>query len=165
MPAQKQVTMNVKKEGNARLGKVQFIEGSFCLTNPALDIDTNFDIQNVPSFDFVFEGKIITAAAGLTFDTGSAQDTTIDFFVAALLSIDGDGSTTHLDYGAEATTAALALDQLDAITPSGDVVVGSVVIQTKAGVNWAAGTDALTTGTGGDPALSTVYTNLMGWVK
>ncbi len=165
MAAQKQVTINVKKGGNAKLGLVEFSEGGFVLSNPDLAIDTNFDIQNTPGFDFIVGGKIYSAAAGVTWDTGAAKDITIDQFAAALLSIDIDGTTATLQWAAEAATSALAIDALDALTPTGDCVVGYVVVQTKDAVNWVAGTDALTGGTGGDVALSTLYVNLMGWVK
>lgn len=165
MAAQKQVTINVKKNGNARLGLAQFTEGGFVLANPGLVIDTNFDVKNGNAFDFIVGGKLYSAAADVNFDTGTAKDITIDYFAAALLSIDIDGTTTYVQWAAEATTALSAIDLLDALTPTGDCVVGYVVVQTKAGVNWLAGTDALTTGTGGDVALSTSYVNVMGWVK
>ncbi len=164
MAAQKQVTINVKKGGNAKLGLVEFSEGGFALGNPGLARDGNFDLNAVNAFDVVSGGKLFTISAGADFDTGAAKDITIDFYAAALLSVDTDG-TEYLQWAAEGSTAARAEDALDALTPTGDVVIGFVRVQTKAGVNWVAGTDALTGGTGGDVALSTVYVNVMGWVK
>ena len=164
MAAQKQVTINVKKGGNAKLGLVEFSDGGFALANPGLARDGNFDLNAANAFDIVSSGKMYTIAAGADFDTGTAKDITIDFYAAALLSVD-IGGTAYRQWAAEGATAALAVDALDALTPTGDVVIGYVLVQTKAGVNWVAGTDALTGGTGGDVALSTVYVNLMGWVK
>jgi hypothetical protein len=164
MAADKQVTINAKKGKNAVFSKLAVTDGGFVMGNPGLAIDTNFDVQAVNAFDIVFGGKLYTVAAGADFDTGTVKDITIDYFASALLSVDTDG-TPYLQWAAEATTAARAVDALDAITPTGDVVVGYVTVQTKAGVNWKAGTDALTGGTGGDVALSTTYVQVFGWVK
>ena len=163
MAVEKQVTINVKKGHNALVARLAVSDGAFVVGNPGLAIDTNFDAQAVNAFDIVFGGKYYTVAAGADFDTGTAKDITIDFYASALLSVDIDG-TPYLQWAAEGATAALAEDALDALTPTGDVVVGYITVQTKAGVNWLAGTDALTGGTGGDVALSTVYVQVFGWL-
>lgn len=161
----KQVTINAKKGKDAQFGKVQFSDGAFVIANPGLVIDTNFDVKNGAAFDFIVGGKLYSAAADVNFDTGTSKDITIDFYAAALLSIDIDGTTTYVQWAAEATTAARAIDALDALIPTGDCVVGYVLVLTNSGTNWVAGTDALFGGTGGDVADATTYVNLMGWVR
>ena len=101
----------------------------------------------------------MTVAAGVTWDTGTTKDIAIDQWAAALLSIDIDGTTAYLQWTADAANEAAAIALLGGITPTGDVVAGYGTVQTKAGVSWLAGTDALETGTGGDVALSTNYYN------
>ena len=164
MAVQKQVTVNMKKGKNALVARLAATDGAFVVGNPGLAIDTNFDAQAVNAFDIVVGGQYYTIASGADFDTGTAKDITIDFWAAALLSVDADG-TEYLQWAAEGSTEARAIDALDAITPSGAVVVGYLTVQTKDAVNWVAGTDALEGGTGGDVALSTNYYGVFGWMK
>ncbi len=164
MAAQKQVTINVKKGENALLRRLAVSEGAFVLGNPGLARDGNFDLNAVNAFDVVSGGKLYTISSGADFDTGTAKDITIDFWAAALLSVDTDG-TEYLQWAAEGTTEARAIDALDALTPTGDVVVGYMTVQTDSGNNWKAGTDALTAGTGGDIADATNYYNVFGWLS
>lgn len=132
-----------------------------CVTSPNFEIDTNFDIKNGDAFDIIVGGILVTIATDQNFDTGTGEQIATDaYFAAAILSIDL-GGTTHVDWGAEAVDAATALTNLDVVTAAGDVICGTVVVEAKGGAaeNWVAGTDALTTGTGGDVANSTVYAN------
>lgn len=161
---EKMVTINAKKGKNALFSKLAVTDGGFVLGNPGLAIDTNFDIQAVNAFDVVFGGAYFTVASGADFDTGAAKDITIDFWAACLLSVDADG-TEYLQWATEAASEAAAIDQLDALTPTGEVVVGYVTVQTNSGTNWVAGTDALFGGTGGDVADATNYYGVFGWMK
>lgn len=164
MAVEKQVTINVKKYGNALIRRLAVSEGAFVLGNPGLARDGNFDLNAVKEFDIVSGGKIYTISAGADFDTGTSKDITIDFWAAALLSV-ATGGTPYLQWAAEGTTEARAIDALDAITPTGDVVIGYVTVQTDSGNNWKAGTDALQSGTGGDVSDDTNYVNVFGWLS
>lgn len=164
MATEKQVTINAKKGKNAVFAQLAVTDGAFVFGNPGLAIDTNFDIQAANAFDIVKGGKLYTVASGADFDTGTAKDITINQWAACLLSVDIDG-TPYLQWAAEAATEANAIDALDALTPTGDVVIGYVTVKTKTDVNWVAGTDALQGGTGGDVSSDTNYYNVFGWVK
>jgi hypothetical protein len=164
MAAPQQVTIEAQKNKNALFSRLAASDGAFVLGNPGLAIDTNFDIQAANAFDIVSGGKLYTISAGADFDTGTAKDITIDYWAAALLSIDIDG-TPYLQWATEGSTEAAAIAQLDGITPTGDVVIGYVTVQTKSGFNWVAGTDALQGGTGGDVSADTNYYAVWGWLK
>jgi hypothetical protein len=154
----------VRKDGPARLTSLHATEGGFVLNSPKFGIDTNFDVKNTVAFDMVVGGVLITVAANVSWDTGTTKAVDTDKWIAALLSIDADGTTTYLQYGAEAATEAAAIAALTALTPTGDVVVGYVAIQTKTGTTWVAGTDALQGGTGGNISNDTNYYQVFGWV-
>ena len=131
-----------------------------CVTPPTHVIDTNFDIKNSVAFEVVVDGVFKTVAANVTHDTGTdTVITTVAYWAAALLSIDIDGTTAYVDWGAEAVDEAGAKALLSAVTASGDVVTGYVAVHAKAGQDFVAGTDALTTGTGGQVAQATTYYN------
>ncbi len=132
-----------------------------CVTPPNFEIDTNYDIKNGDAFEIIVGGVLVTIATDQNFDTGTAEQISTDaYFAAAILSIDLN-ATTHVDWGAEAVDAATALANLGVITASGAVVCGTVVVEAKGGVGetWTGASDALTTGTGGNVANSTVYAN------
>ncbi len=132
-----------------------------CVTPPTFVIDTNYDIKNSVAFEIIVAGVLVTIAADQSFDTGTSEQISTDaYFAAAILSIDLN-ATTHVDWGAEAVDAATALTNLDVVTASGAVVCGTVVVEAKGGVGetWTGASDALTTGTGGNVANSTVYAN------
>lgn len=160
---QKQVTADVQKNQDARVRSLAVTEGGFALSNPAFEIDTNFDIQNGEAFDMVVGGLIVSVAADQNFDTGTAKTIAIDQWAAALLSIDADG-TTYVQWTADAATEALAIEKLDGISPSGECVLGYVTVLTNDGTNWTAGTDALQGGAGGDVSDDTNYYEVFGWV-
>lgn len=131
-----------------------------CLTSPNFEIDTNFDIQNGDAFDIVVDGVQITVATDVNFDTGtSTVVTTNAYWACGLLSIDIDGTTAYVDWGAEAVDEAGAKTALAAVTATGDVLCGYVAVHAKAAQDFVAGTDALTTGTGGQVAQTTTYYN------
>ena len=133
---------------------------NYCVTPPNFEIDTNFDIQNGDAFEISSSGKLVTIATDQSFDTGTdTVITTAAYWAAGLLSIDADG-TTHVDWGAEAASEAAAIALLSAVTAAGEVVCGYVTVHAKAGQDFVAGTDALTTGTGGEVAQATNYYNI-----
>lgn len=133
---------------------------SRCLGPANFEISTNFDVQNGDGFNIMVSGKIIPVATDQVFNTGTATViATNAYWAAAILSIDDDGTTTYVDWGAEASTEAAALVNLASVTPSGDVVCGYVAVHAKAANDFVAGTDALTTGTGGQVAQATNYYN------
>jgi hypothetical protein len=160
-----QTTPEVFKNGPARVSELQVTDGGFALGNPGFAIDTNFDVQAVNAFDVVSGGQFATIAAGADFDTGTVEVLAADKWGAALLSIDADG-TPYLQWtGVDWATEAEAIAGLDAITPTGEVVVGYVTVLTDSGNTWTAGTDALQGGTGGNPSDDTNYYSVFGWVK
>jgi len=131
-----------------------------CITPPNFEISTNFDIQNGDAFEISVDGVIKTVATDKVFNTGTATViATVAYWACAILSINIDGTTTYVDWGAEASTEALAKANLAAVTATGDVVCGYVSVHAKAGEDFVAGTDALTTGTGGQVAQATTYYN------
>jgi len=124
------------------------------------EISTNFDIQNGDAFDMLVAGVPVTVATDKVFDTGTAATTAIDTWIAAILSIDEDGTTTHVDWGTGGhASEALAIAALAVVVASGDVTLGYVTILTDSGATWTAGTDALQGGTGGGPSDDTNYYN------
>lgn len=135
-------------------------ERTRCITPPNFEISTNFDVQNGDAFSIMVDGVQVLVATDQVFDTGTATViATNAYWACGILSIDVDGTTTYVDWGAEASTEALALANLAAVTPSGDVVCGYVAVQAAAGQDWVAGTDALETGTGGQVSQDTNYYN------
>lgn len=130
-----------------------------CLTPPNFEIDTNFDIQNGDAFEYMVDGVTTTLATDQSWDTGTETIvTTAAYWACGILSIDADG-TTYVDWGAEAASEAGAKALLSAVTASGDLVCGYVAVHAKAGQDFVGGTDALTTGTGGEVAQATRYYN------
>ena len=124
------------------------------------EIDTNFDVQNGDAFEIIADGELVLIATDQSFDTGTATTIATDAYWGAFIcSIDGD-ATTHVDWGAEAVSEAAAILNLAAVTASGAVVCGYVTVHAKASEDFVAGTDALTSGTGGQVAQATNYYNL-----
>jgi hypothetical protein len=164
MATRKQFSTQAMKGKDAQFGAVQFSDGRFLLGNPVLAIDTNFDVQTTAAVDFIVGGQLFTLATGADFDTGTAKTIAIDQWAAALLSVDTDG-TPYVQWGGDRATEAAAIEALDALTPTGDCVVGYVTVLTDDGEDWVAGTDALQGGTGGQPSDDTNYYAVCGWVK
>ena len=131
-----------------------------CVTPPNFEIDTNFDIQNGDAFEIESGGIQKTAATEVNFNTGTATViATNAYWACGLLSIDIDGTTAYVNWGAEAASEALALAGLSSVTATGDVTCGYVAVQAAAGQDWVAGTDALQGGTGGQVSQDTNYYN------
>lgn len=127
---------------------------------PGFAIDTNFDIQNANAFQVVKDGVVYNIAASQTWDTGTTATCPQSKWLVFLLSVDND-ATTHVDFDDNSQAGyddeASAIAAIDAITPSGEVVVGYVTVQANPGGAFLAGTDALNGGAGGDVANATNY--------
>ncbi len=131
-----------------------------CVTPPNFEIDTNYDIQNGDAFEIEVAGVQKTVATDVNFDTGTATViATNAYWAGVVLSVDVDGTTAYCDWGAEDVAEAGAITNLAAVTASGGVVVGYATVHAKGGQDFVAGTDALTTGTGGQVAQATNYYN------
>ena len=94
-----------------------------CVTPPNFERDTNFDFQNGDAFEIEVAGVQKTVATDLSFDTGTATViATNAYWAAALLSMDVDGTTSYVDWGAEDVAEAGAITNLAVVTASGAVV-------------------------------------------
>jgi len=125
------------------------------------EISTNMDVQNGDAFTITAGGVRVQVATDIVFDTGT--DTVIAtnaYWAAGIVSIDVDGTTGYVDWGAEAVSEAAAIALLSAVTATGDVVIGYFTVNAASGQDWVAGTDAITTGTGGQVAAATNYYNI-----
>jgi hypothetical protein len=128
--------------------------------NPGFAIDTNFDVKNGNAISYFNGGLAKSLAANTNFDTGTAATIATTKWGAALLSITSGATATvtwFTNAGAGYNSEALAIA---AMTDPGatQTLLGYVTVQ-AAGATWTAGTDALTTGTGGTPATATNYYN------
>ncbi len=132
--------------------------------NPTFGIDTNFDIKNTEPCTYSFAGVLQTLADNTSWDTGTTATIAATKWGIALLL--HTGSATSLVWAASAMsypTEAVAKSVLGTITnlcPSAaaPVAMGYVTVQAGA-LLWTAGTDALTTGSGGTVATTTNYYN------
>lgn len=130
--------------------------------NPALAIDTNFDVQNAGACVVSIDGTLATVGAATTCDTGTAATFPTTTWGVFLVSSDSAGSLTatwDTNTSAGYASEALAIAALPA-APASEAPIGYVTVQAHATGTFLAGTDALTTGTGGDVAAATNYYNL-----
>jgi len=131
-----------------------------CVTPPNFEIRSNFDIQNGDAFEIEAGGIQKTVATDQAFDTGtSTVIATNAYWAAGLLSINIDGTTAYVNWGAEASTEALAKANLADVTATGTVTCGYVTVNAASGQDWVAGTDALQGGSGGQASADTNYYN------
>lgn len=144
----------------ASLSALRVADTTAVLTPPNFEIDTNFDVQNGDAFEIVIDGVSLTVATDINFDTGTATViATNAYWACGLLSINVDGTTAYVDWGAEASSEALAKTALADVTASGSLVCGYFAAQAKGGQDLVAGTDALNGGSGGQVAQTTNYYN------
>jgi len=128
--------------------------------NPALAIEVNFDVKPGNAFVAQFDEKLFSIAVD-TCDTGTSANFAIGQW--AIFGVEIDSAGTYYSNWATNTTAgysteALAIAALPALTTD-RASIGYVTVQAKADADFTAGTDALTTGTGGDVAQATNYYN------
>lgn len=133
--------------------------------NPALAINSNFDVKNANAITVTIGGVQKTLSANTNFDTGTAAVISADKWSVAVLTWDGTTATvtwagaTTQGYASEALAIAQLRSNSRLAVPSGSAAIGYITVQTGSGVTWTAGTDALATGTGGTPATTTNYYN------
>ena len=127
------------------------------------EVVSNFDVRNGDAMVVVVAGKPILVTTDQVFDTGtSTVVTTNEYWAAAVLSVDGASATpaTSVVWGAENVAEAGAITNLASVTPGQAIVVGYITVRAAAAQDWVAGTDAITTGTGGQVAQNTNYYNI-----
>ena len=130
-----------------------------CLGNPGFAISTNFDVKNANAISYINGGTVKTLGANTNFDTGTTKTCTGSKYQAAVLSVDASGTgivtwAPTAVYNSEAAAIA-ALTGPGAAT---ETVLGYFTIQAHAS-GFTAGTDALTTGSGGNVCTATTYYN------
>lgn len=133
--------------------------------NPVFAIDTNFDIKNTEPITYWVSNVAKALADNANFDTGTAATITAAKWGIAILTHDGTTATVTwattaaaMGYASEALAKA-ALGVLPTLVPAtGFCSLGYVTVLAGASL-WTAGTDALTTGTGGTVATTTNYYN------
>lgn len=126
-------------------------------TSPALAIDTNFDVKNTETTVFVAGSVVYTLTDNTSCDTGTTKTITASQWGA--FAVEATNATTLSANWASGSYAseALALAAAKALTPTANkCVIGFVTVNAHAS-GFTAGTDALTTGTGGNVATATNY--------
>ena len=129
--------------------------------NPALAIDTNFDVQSANACEVSIDGTLASVAAA-TCDTGTAASFAAATWGIFLVSSDSAGSLTATwddNSNAGFASEALAIAALPA-APASEAPIGYVTVLAHASNTFTAGTDALQGGTGGNVSADTNYFNL-----
>ena len=128
------------------------------LGNPGFAINSNFDVKNANAISYKNGGTLKTLGANTNFDTGTSKTITGSNWGAAVLTVNSSGTgVVTWASGGGYSSEALAIAAL-AAPASTDTVLGYVTVQAHAS-GFTAGTDALTTGTGGNVATTTNYYN------
>lgn len=126
--------------------------------NPGFVIDTNFDVKNGTAVAYTNNGTLKSLSANTNFDTGTEKTITGSNWSSALLSINSSGTGVVTWAASSYASEALAIAALPAVPASTNTVIGYVTVNAHAS-GFTAGTDALTTGTGGNVATATNYYN------
>lgn len=148
----------VVTDNKVLLNQIRQLQLYGVLGNPGFAISTNFDVKNATAVYYTNGGTLKTLAANTNFDTGTAKTITGSLFGAAVLTVNSSGTgVVTFASGAGYASEALAIAALAAPAAT-DTVLGYVTIQAHAS-GFTAGTDALTTGTGGNVATATTYYN------
>jgi len=129
--------------------------------NPALAIDTNFDVQSANAVVVSIDGTLASIAAA-TCDTGTSATFPAAKWGVFLVTAQSGGTLTATW---DTNSAAGYDDEASAIAalpaaPASEAPIGYVTVEAHASNSFTAGTDALTTGTGGNVANATNYYNL-----
>ena len=128
------------------------------LGNPTFAIDTNFDVKSTEPISYINGGTIKTLADNANFDTGTAKTITASLWSSALLTVNSSGTGVVTWAASSCASEALAIAALPASPAATSTVVGYITVNAH-GSGFTAGTDALTTGTGGNVATATNYYN------
>lgn len=139
------------------LNQVRNLQLYCALGNPAFAISTNFDVKNANAISYTNNGTLKTLSANTNFDTGTSKTITGSLWGAAALTVNASGSAVLTWATGSYASEALAIAGLAAPSAT-DTVLGYVTVQAHAS-GYTAGTDALTTGTGGNVAAATNYYN------
>jgi len=131
----------------------------YVATSPALAIDTNFDVKNTETTTFVAAGVYYTLTDNTSCDTGTTKTIAASQWGAFMVEAVNASTLTCTWAAADYASEALALAAAKALTPSVGAVIGFVTVNAHAS-GYTAGTDALTTGTGGNIATATNYKDL-----
>lgn len=143
--------------------QLTFINNS-AQTSAGLAINSNFDVKNANAITVTVGGVQKALSANTNFDTGTAATIGASQWGICILTWDGTTATLTWSQTASAQTyasEALAIAALRTSTfsvPAGFATIGYVTVHSDT-EGWTAGTDALTTGTGGNPAVATNYYN------
>lgn len=132
------------------------------LGNPGFAIDTNFDIKNANAISYLNNGTLKSLAANTNFNTGTTAAIATVKWGVAVLTLDASATATvtwFTSAGAGYATEAAAIAAITGLVAT-HTVLGYVTVL-AAGATWTAGTDALAGGTGGTPATTTNYYNLI----
>lgn len=124
--------------------------------NPTFAIDTNFDVKSTEIVYYTNGGTLKTLADNTNFDTGTSKTIASSQWAAGLLTVNSSG-TGVVTWTADAASEAAAIALL-AAPGATDTPMGYVTVNAHAS-GFTAGTDALTTGTGGNVATATNYYN------
>lgn len=128
--------------------------------SPVLAIDTNFDVKNTEQTVFVAGGVVYTLGDNTNCDTGTTKTITGSLWSAFLVEATDASTLTARWASTSYASEALALAAAKALVPAtGKTIIGYVTVQAHAS-GFTAGTDALTTGTGGNVATATNYYSL-----
>lgn len=125
--------------------------------NPGFAIDTNFDVKNATAIFYTNGGTMKTLSANTNFDTGTTKTVTGSLYSAALLTVVAAGTGLVTWAASSYASEALAIAALPAPAAT-DTPLGYFSIQAHAS-GFTAGTDALTTGAGGNVCTATTYYN------
>ncbi len=129
-------------------------------TDPVLAISSNFDVKNTETIPFVAEGASYVLGDNTVCDTGTSKTITASLWGAFAVEAASASSLTANWAAGSYASEALALAAAKALSPTASkCVVGYVTVQAHAS-GFTAGTDALTTGSGGNVATTTNYLGL-----
>jgi len=147
---------------NTLLNQVRALLLNLPLGNPGFVIVSNFDVKNGAAFSYLNAGTLKTMAVDQVWDTGTAATIATVRWGVAVLTIDASGTRTVTWFTASGAGYASEAAAIAAITaPTSTHTVLGYVTVLAAGATWTAGTDALAGGTGGTPATTTNYYNLI----
>ncbi len=129
-------------------------------TDPVLAISTNFDVKNTETIPFVCLGVNYTLGDNTVADTGTSKVLTGAKWGAFAYEASTASAAVATWVMGEYASEALALAAAKAMAPTtGKTTIGYVTVLAHAS-GFTAGTDALTTGSGGNVATTTNYYGL-----
>ena len=127
--------------------------------SPGFAISTNFDVKNASTTLFVADNVMYTLGANTNCDTGTSKTITGSQWGAFVIDATNASTLTATWASSSYASEDLALAAAEALSfTSGKCRLGIVTVQAHAS-GFTAGTDALTTGTGGNVAAATNYYN------